>query len=157
MAYQLPLTAVGDAVFARFQDPGAGGLDELLPGGVQTDVPQNPAYPFLWFEVLHQQNYGGLGTQPGRGSMPGVTLRLHVFNQEPGTMRDSQLVLARAINLLFPDDDNVASLVLDGYMLCSDRPLPEIESIPLPFEELNGVKVSELVTNIDLIVEELAA
>lgn len=152
MAYQLPLTAVGDAVYALFQDPE---LATLAIGGVYTDVPQSPSYPFLWFEILQQQNYGGLGTQPGRGSMPGCTLRLHVFNSEGGTMRDAQLVMARAIELLFPDDAQVSPLVMDGYILSSDRPLPEIDTIPLPFEELNGVKVSELVTNIDLIVEEV--
>lgn len=152
MAYQLPLTAVGDAAYALFQDATLGGL---AAGGVWTDVPESPNYPFLWFEVLHQQNYGGLGTQPGRGSMPGVTLRLHVFQGEGGSMRDAQIVMARAVQLLFPDADNVASLVLDGYTLCGNRPLPEIETIPLPFEELNGVKVSELVSNIDLIVEEV--
>lgn len=153
MAYILPLTAVADAVYALFQDPT---LAAMVPMGVQTDIPPgDKQYPLLWFEVLHQTNYGGLGTQPGRGSMPGVTLRLHVFQSEYGTIRDSQLVMARAIALLFPTDDNVAALTLEGYTLCSNRPLPDIETIPLPFEELNGVKVSELVTNIDLIVEEL--
>jgi hypothetical protein len=153
MAYVLPLTAVGDAVYALFQDAQ---LTALVPGGVQTDVPPDPSYPFLWFEVLHQTNYGGLGTKPGRGSMPGVTLRLHVFQSDYGLMRDAQVVMARAIQLLYPTDNSVP-LTLEGYTLAGGQPLSEIETIPLPFEELNGIKVSELVANIDLIVEEIAA
>jgi hypothetical protein len=152
MAYQLPLTAVGDAAYALFQDPT---LQALTATRVFTDVPENPDYPFLWFEVLHQANEGGLGTQPGRGSMPHVTLRLHVFQGEGGAARDAQLVMARAIQLLFPADDATASLTLDGYTLCSNRPLPEIETIPLADEELNGVKVQELVTNVDLVLDEV--
>jgi hypothetical protein len=151
MAYLLPITAVEDAVFALFQDAA---LQALVPGGVQTDVPQHPSFPFLWIEVLQNGNYGGLGTKPGRGSVPGLTLRLHVFQSNYGTARDAQIVAATAIALLF---DDTRPLVLDGYTLCSGQPLPEVETIPLADEELNGVKVKELVTSIDLIVEEIAA
>lgn len=151
MAYVLPLTAVGDAVFALFQDAA---LNALATGGVWTDVPQDPGYPFLWIEILQQTNYGGLGTKPGKGSMPGLTLRLHVFQSDYGTMRDAQVVMAKAIALLF-DDAN--PLVVSGYTLCSGQPLPEIDMIPLPDEELGGIKVQELVANVDLIVEEIAA
>lgn len=150
MPYILPLTAVADAVYALFQDAQ---LQILAIGGVHTDVPQNPTFPFLWCEVLHDKNYGGLGTKPGRGSMPGVTLRLHVFVGEYGTAREGQIVMARAIQLLFPADDSVP-LVMDGYTLCSGGPMPDVESIPLSFEELNGVKTQELVENVELIVEE---
>jgi hypothetical protein len=147
MAYQLPLTALGDAVYALFQDPT---LTALATGGVFTDVPENPTFPFLWFEVLHQSNEGGLGTKPGHGSMPGVSLRLHVFQGNYGTLRDAQVVMAQAITLLFSQP-----LVLDGYTVAGNEPLSEIVTIPLPFEELNGVKVQELVTNVDLILEEV--
>lgn len=150
MAYILPLTAVGDAVYALFQDAV---LQALVPGGVQSDVPPDPQYPFLWFEVLHGTNAGGLGTRPGRGSMPGVQLRLHVFQSNYGTARDAQLVAARAIALLF---DDTLPLVLEGYSVCSGQPLPEIETIPLADEELNGVKVKELVTTLELILQEAA-
>jgi len=147
MAYVHPLLAVGDAVYALFVTDA--GLTALTPGGVQSDVPQDPSYPFLWIELLHQSNYGGLGTRPGQGSMPGLQLRLHVFQSNYGTMRDAQAVMARAIDLLFD-----SPLEVDGYTVCSGTPLPEIETIPLPWEELNGVKVLELVTTLDLIVEE---
>ena len=149
MAYVLPLTAVGDAVYALFQDAA---LQALATGGVNSDVPESPSYPFLWIELLHQANYGGLGTRPGQGSVPGLQLRLHVFQGDYGTMRDAQVVMAKAIDLLF-----TTALVVDGYTVCSGIPLPEIETIPLPDEELNGVKVKELVTNIDLVVAEIAA
>jgi hypothetical protein len=147
MPYTLPLLAVADGVYALFQDQA---LQALLPGGVQTDVPANNLYPFLWFEVLHQQNYGGLGTKPGRGSMPGCTVRLHVFQSEGGTVRDSQIAMAKAIELLFS-----GALTVDGYTVAGGEPLPEIDGVPLSDEELNGVKVHELVYNVDLIIEEL--
>jgi hypothetical protein len=151
MAYVLPLLAVGDAVYGLFQDAT---LQALVPGGVHSDVPAGDnLYPFLWIELLQQANYGGLGTRPGRGSMPGVTLRLHVFQGDYGTMRDAQVVMARAIALLF---DDTLPLVVEGYTVASGQPLPEIETIPLADEELNGVKVKELVTNIELIVQEAA-
>jgi hypothetical protein len=150
MPYIFPLTAVGDAVYALFQDAA---LTALTPGGVHTDVPPDPSYPFLWFELRHDGNHGGLGTRPGRGSVPEVLVRLHVFQSEYGTMRDAQGVMARAIELLFEGPP----LVVDGYTVCSGIPLPEIETIPLPDEELNGIKVLELVTNTTLIVEEVTA
>lgn len=148
MAYTLPLLAVGDAVYALFQDATLGAL---ATGGVWTDVPAVPSFPFLWFEVLHQNNAGGLGTWPGRGSMPGVTLRLHVFASDTATMRDAAVVMGRAVDLLF---DTNQPLAVTGYTVAGARPLSEIETIPLPDEVLNGVKVHELVTNVDLIVEE---
>jgi len=150
MAYVLPLTAAGDAVYALFQDAA---LQALALGGVHSDVPPDPTFPFLWFEVLHGSNYGGLGTRPGRGSMPGLQLRLHVFQGDYGTMRDAQVVMTRAIALLF--DDSVP-LVVENYTVCSGQPLPEIETIPLADESLNGVKVKELVTTLDLILQEAA-
>lgn len=149
MTYTLPLLAVGDAVYALLVTDAT--LGALVPGGVQSDVPPTPAYPFLWIELLHGANYGGLGTRPGQGSMPGLSLRLHVFQSDYGTMRDAQIVMARAIDLLF-----TTPLVVDGYTVCSGIPLPEIETIPLPDELLAGVKVKELVTNVTLIVEEIA-
>ncbi len=146
MAYVFPLTAVGDAVYALFQDAA---LTALVPGGVQSDVPESPSYPFLWIELLHNANYGGLGTRPGQGSVPGINLRLHVFQGQYGTARDAQAVTARAVELLF-----TTALVVEGFTVCSDRPLAEIETIPLADQELNGVKVQELVTNVDLVVQE---
>ena len=150
MTYVLPLLAVGDAVYAVMQDAA---LAALATGGVFSDVPESPEFPFLWIELLQNGNYGGLGTRPGRGSIPGVTIRLHVFQSNYGTARDAQIVMARAIALLF---DDAAPLVVEGYTVCSGQPLPEVETIPLDDQELNGVKVKELVSNIDLIVEEAA-
>ena len=147
--YVSPLLAVGDAIYSVLQDPV---LTALVPGGVQTDVPENPDYPFVWIEILHGANYGGLGTQPGRGSMPGINLRLHVFQSNYGTARDAQYLLAQAIALLF---DDAAPLVADGYTICTGHPLPEIETIPLADQELNGVKVRELVANLNIVIEEL--
>jgi len=146
----LPMQAVGDATYALFITDET--LAGLATGGVFSDVPPSPEFPFLWFELLHGANYGGLGTKPGSGSVPGLTLRLHVFQSDYGTMRDAQIVMARAIELLF-----TTPLVVEGYTVCSGIPLPEIETIPLPSELLSGVVVKELVTSVELICEEVAA
>jgi hypothetical protein len=148
MTYVLPLTAVGDAVYALLG--GDATLVGLTPGGIVSDiVPGDHLYPMLWFELLHTTNYGGLGTKPGQGSMPGLNLRLHVFQSDYGTMRDAQAVAARAIELLF-----TTPLQVEGYRVCSNFPLPNVESIPLVDEILAGIVVKELVINLDLIVEE---
>jgi hypothetical protein len=147
--YVHALTPVGDAVYGVLVSDAT--LAALATGGVYSDIPADPSYPLLWIELLHQTNHGGLGTRPGQGSMPGITVRLHVYQSNYGTMRDAQIVMARAIELLF-----TTPLAVTGYTVCGGEPLPEIDMIPLPLEELNGVKVQELVTTIDLIVEEAA-
>jgi hypothetical protein len=153
MTYVLPTKALGEAIYAVLLTDET--LAGLTLGGVVSDVaPGDHLYPMLWFELLHSANYGGLGTKPGRGSMPGINLRLHVFQSDYGTMGEAEIVMARAIELLF---DEAAPLVVGGYTVCSGIPLPEIETIPLADELLAGVVVKELVTNIDLILEEHAA
>jgi hypothetical protein len=141
-----PLAPVGDAVFARLQDAT---LDAMAPGGVHTDVPPDPGYPFVWVEVFEDTQLGGLGTKPGTGALPEIDLRLHVFQSDHGTMRDAQLVMARVLFLFF--DDTQPPLAVDGYATCAifhDR------TVPLPDEEINGVKVRELVAMCRLYVEE---
>jgi hypothetical protein len=149
MTYVHALTPVGDAVYSVLVSDAT--LAALATGGVYSDIPPDPSYPLLWIELLQPANYGGLGTRPGQDSMPGITLRLHVFQSNYGTMRDAQIVMARAIELLF-----TTPLAVTGYTVCGGQPLSEIELIPLPLEELNGVKVQELIATLDLIVEEAA-
>ena len=149
-AYISPLTAVGDAVYGALVADAT--LAGLVPGGVQTDVPENPAYVFLWIELLEDDQHGGFGTRPGHGAMPGLELRLHAFQGQYGTMRDAQVAIARAIEVVTAADGTGApTLAVDGYKV--DQVVYE-QTIQLPDEELNGVKVKELVARLRLIVEE---
>jgi hypothetical protein len=143
MASFCPLSPVADAVYALFLLDAQ--LTALAPGGVQTDVPADPVYPFVWFEVSEPDQHGGFGTKPGHGALPEVTLRVHVFQSDGGTMRDAEAVIARAIALLADPP------VVEGYASCA---IFHDQTIPLPDEELNGVKVKELVAQFRFYVEE---
>jgi hypothetical protein len=154
MPYILPTRAVRTALYALFVTDEA--LAALTPGGIQTDVgTEAHEYPFLWVEVFHDQNYGGLGTSPGHGSMPGISVRLHVFQGDYGTLQDAETVMERAIFLLWDTDGH--PLGVEGYTVCAGGPMPETSSFPLSFELLNNVPVKELVQLADLILEEVAA
>lgn len=121
-------------------------LGQLAPGGVFGDIPPGPnTYPFIWFEVMEDQQHGGFGTKPGQGALPEIDLRVHVFQGDNRTMRDAEAVMARVIALL-ADPPPVT-----GYASCA---IFHDQTIPLPFEELNGVPVLELVARFRLYVEE---
>lgn len=139
-----PLAPVSDALYALlFTDATLG---TLAGGGVHVDVPADPAYPFVWIEVSEPTQHGGFGTKPGLGAFPEVELRLHVFQGDGGTVRDSQLVMERVIALL-ADPPAVA-----GY---ASHAIFHDSTIPLADEELNGLKVHELVAQFRLYVEEV--
>lgn len=113
-------------------------------GGV-TDNPTGTTFPFLWYEVKGT-DIGGLGRGP---DLTQIELRLHVFSTWNG-MLEAQRIMREAIRLL-----KYTTPMVSGYTM------PEIgrphDEIPLPFEEINGVKVRELVTIWDLFVEEVTA
>jgi len=112
-------------------------------GGV-TDNPTGTTYPVLWYEV-QGSDIGSLGQGP---DLTQIELRLHVFSTWNG-MLEAQRVMREAIRLLKYSVPTVA-----GYtMPMVGRPHDEI---PLPFEEINGVKVRELVTIWDLFAAEVA-
>jgi len=149
--YVSPLTAVGDALYGVLVADST--LAGLLPGGVQTDVPEAPTYPFLWIELLEDTQYGGFGPWPGSpGTMPGLELRLHAYQSQYGTIRNAQLALARAIELVAAVDGSGApTLTVSGYSVWL---VAYEQTVPLPDEEINGVKCQELVGRFRLIVEE---
>jgi len=138
-----PLAPVADGVYAALALDAT--LQSLAPGGVFADVPADPAYPFIWIEVSETEQRGGFGTKPGQGALPEVELRVHVFQSDGGTIRDAQLVMERVIALL-ADPPTVA-----GYTTCA---IFHDTTIALAAEELNGVKVHELVALFRLYVEE---
>jgi hypothetical protein len=112
-------------------------------GGIYDDVPQNPTFPFVTYEVGARENRG-----LGGGSLPEVELRTHVFSQYGG-MQESREIDRLMIGLL---RDTTLPLDPALYLACgrvfwdSTTPLPEVE--------LNGIKVHELVSVFRIYVEE---
>lgn len=141
-----PLAPVADAVYAVLATDAT--LEGLAPGGVFAEVPPDPSYPFVWIECSEDQQHGGMGTKPGVGALPEIDLRVHVFQSDYGTLREAQIVMSRVIALLADPP------AVEGYInsvIFHDR------TIPLADEELNGVRVKELVSMHRWFVEEVAA
>lgn len=138
------LQPVSVAVFGKLNVPslkappptGAG-----CTGGV-TDNPLSGTFPYLWYEVAEDDMSGlGAGLDVKR-----IDLRLHIFSTYPG-MAEAQRIMREAIRLL-----RFQTLTVTGWQAVKlTRPF---DVVPLPFEELNGVKVRELVSLWDLFVAE---
>ena len=142
MAY-LSLSPVTVSVYALLN---VSVVTSLAPGGVRDDVPQAPTFPFVWLE-LREQDIRGFGT----GGLPEVELRVHTFSRYEG-MKDAQAINAKVIELLRDQALSAVTLTASGYKqagLITYR-----ETVPLPDEELHGVKVRELVSIFTLWVEE---
>lgn len=139
---------VAEAIFARLN---VASLKAAVPtgagctGGVTENPVQGGTYPFLWYE-LDARDIGGLGQGPDLWEL---TLRLHVFSTWNGFL-EARRIMREAIRLL-----KYTSPIVAGYRMPTiGRPEQEIA---LPFEELNGVKVRELVTEWTLFADEIAA
>ncbi len=115
-------------------------------GGVSDNPPRGGGvYPRLWYEVT-KRDLSGLGEST---EVSEIELRLHVFSQWQG-MKEAQRIMAKAIELLTYQTPTVA-----GYQMPkAGRPFSEV---PLPFEEINGVPVIELVSMWNLFAAEVAA
>jgi hypothetical protein len=124
------LAPVAASVFGVLQDAS---LASALPGGVQDDPPQNPIFPFLWYE-LHETNARGLG----RGEQTDIELRTHVYSLYGG--RAEAFEVNRLVKALLVD----VSLTVEGYRQCGE--VQWNNTVALPDEVLNGIKVHELVS-----------
>lgn len=123
-------------------------MTALCPGGVHDDVPQNTTFPFLLYEVAEVEQWGGLGTKPGRGALPLIDLRVHIYTKTGGP-RVAQLAMAKAIELLVAP----SAISVTGYTVAGLEPFYD-ETILLPDELIAGQKVQELVSRFRLYVEE---
>lgn len=140
----LALNAVSVAVYTTLN---VAGLLALAPGGVHDSLPQNRAFPMLFFEVSETDQLGGFGTRPGAGQLPEVRIRLMVYTQEFG-MKTAQQVMNKAIELLRTPP--VVAGFRSWEIFCD-------ATTPLPESVIAGDKVQELVTDMRLYVEEGAA
>ena len=112
-------------------------------GGVTEDPAQGGRLPFLWYEVSGR-DISGLGQG---ADLTEIDLRLHVFSAFHG-MSEARRIMREAIRLV-----KFSQPVVAGYQMPPiGRPH---EETPLPFEELNGVKVRELVASFTVFAEQL--
>lgn len=130
---------VSEGVFTLLQDVS---LQAAAVGGVFDDVPENPSYPFLWYELFSERDVRGFGG----GGLPEIELRTHVFSQFAGKA-EAQEINRLAIAVL-----RDAVLVATGYRQCGRVVYRETTAIADGM--LNGVKVHELVSTFTIWVEE---
>lgn len=139
MSTHLASSPVAEAIFAVLTLDAT--LDTLVTGGVHDDLPQDPTYPCLWYELLAETDRRGLGT----GSLPEIELRVHVYSLYPGR-REGQAIVDRVIAVL-----KDAALTLTGWtqagLVFYDT------TTALAMDEMNGVKVQELVASFRVYVE----
>lgn len=137
MAY-LALSPVSAAVYAVLN---VAAVTNLATGGVVDDIPQKPSFPLVFIEVLERDIRGF-----GGGGFPEVELRVHVYTQAEG-MKDGQAITQQVIALL-----RDATLTVSGYTQAGK--VFYDETVPLPNEQIHGVKVQELVSTFRIYVEE---
>ena len=133
------LGPVSAAVFEVLQDSQ---LQAQVTGGWHDDVPQNFTLPFGWYEVK-ERDVRGFGT----GGMMEIDLRLHVFS-EYGGMAQAQEGVRLAIRVFRDQGLNMVGWNMAGRIFFD-------ETLPFADEELNGVKVHEVVALLRFYVEEI--
>lgn len=143
MSYTTPIEPMTEVLYGVFQDPA---LLALVAGGVHSQLPTDPRYPVLWFELRENAQAGGFGTKPGDDTLPELELRIHVFAAYQGG-REAQRAMTRAIQLI-ADPPTDTSERYNVWAIFHDQ------TIPIPDAELNGVAVHELVSIHRLYVQE---
>lgn len=138
MAY-LSLDPVSSGVYTALN---VASFTALATGGLSDDPAQGVAFPFVWYEVREVQDVRGFGT----GGLPEVELRVHTFSEYQG-LKEAQAINAKAIELLRDQAITVSGYRQAGLVFYR-------ETVPLPFQELNGVTVHELVSTFTIFVEE---
>lgn len=113
-------------------------------GGVTDNPPQGGTFPVLWYEVS-ERDRSGLGSGD---EVKEVELRLHVFSTWMGAA-EAQRIMAEAIRLVKHQEPAATA----WRVIKIGRPK---DVVLLPNEEINGVKVRELVSIWDVFAEEAA-
>ena len=119
-------------------------LTTLAPGGVFDVLPLGTTYPCVLFEVSEQKQFGGFGTQPGRGHLPEIDLRVHVFSQQP-KLSDAQAIVAVVLQLLATPP---AVTLYGSWAIFHDQ------TLDLGDQVVANVTVHEIVATFRLYVEQ---
>lgn len=137
MAY-LSLAPVSAGIFTKLN---VAGLTSLVTK-VASEIPQGQAFPYVWYDVRERDVRGF-----GMGGLPEVELRVHSFGDARTGVKPLQIINAKAIELLRDQAVTVAGYTQAGLIFYDD-------TILLTGEEINGVKVNELVSRFRIYVEE---
>ena len=143
----LTYSAISPVSAAVYTALNVAALTDLAPGGVGDVIPQGNVRPYVFFEVSNPAQHGGFGTYPGHGDVPELEVRIHAISDQPN-VSEAQGLVAMAIGLLFE-----ATLVVNGYQVCSDKPMPDIQIVNLGDQVIANVVVHEEVAIVRLIVE----
>lgn len=134
----LSLGPVSAAVYGVLS--GDSTLSTAVGGRIYDDVRQGATFPYVWYEAREREARGF-----GTGTLPEVEVRVHVFSAYRGA-KEAQDILDRVIVLL-----RDTSLTVAGFDHCG-KVIYE-ETVPVTDEDVNGVKVRELVGLFRLWVE----
>lgn len=138
LAAASPIT---EAVYAVLQDAT---LQVAVTGRIFDDTPEDTPRPYVWIEVFDETDTRGLGT----GDQPEVDLRVHVFSDQHSIAEGNEI--ARQVKALLKDAD----LTIPGYQQCGKAVYDR--TVPLPNQELDGVKVHEVVAMFTVTCEQVA-
>lgn len=92
-------SALSPVSVAIFNALNVAAVTTLAVGGVNNVIPIGTGYPLVLYEVSESKQFGGFGTQPGRGQLPELDVRVHVFSQQ-ADLSEAQTIIAKCIELL---------------------------------------------------------
>lgn len=127
MAY-LSLSPLSAALYAALN---VASMQALVGSRIYDDIPRNPTYPLVWFEVQEPGDMRGFGT----GGFPETSIRVHALTTYQGE-KQGQAILAKAIELL-----RDVALTVSGYEQAGG--VFYDETVVLRDQEIEGVKVQE--------------
>jgi len=102
-------------------------------------------FPFVWVELANETNRSGLGRGPW---LMEIDVRIHTFSTFVG-MAEIQRINTEIVDLI--RQSTLTVLTWHPWATPHDR------NTLLPFEQLAGIKATELVAMFRLYVEEMAA
>ncbi len=121
---------VTEAIVGVLQDATLQAAVRWLGDSLPEDCPR----PCVLLEVLSETDTRGFGT----GNLPELDFRTHVFS-EIGSLVQAQAINTQIVALL-----KDATLTITGYALCGR--IVWHETVTLQDQELNGIKVHEVVS-----------
>jgi hypothetical protein len=142
-------SALSPVSVAVFNVLNVAALLALVPGGVNTVVPQGAPRPYVYFEVSNPRQLGGFGSYPGHADVPEIELRVHGISDQEN-VSECQAIVAKAIELLF-----TSALTVSGYRVCSSLPMSDVQILNLGDQVIANIVVHEEVAIVRLIVENL--
>jgi hypothetical protein len=130
-----------EALYGLLQDPT---LQAAIGGRLGDDAPQDTPQPNVLVEILGEVDGRGLGT----GGLPELDVRTHVFS-DLGSLSEAQAINQQIVALL-----KDARITITGYEQCGT--IVYRETVTLRDQELNGVKVHEVVSLFTTWCEQVA-